>query len=385
MTSLPDVQLVLRPGIVEFGWGQPDQALLPVARLGQAAQQALAQAGGDALSYGAEQGPGRLLTEIAAWLRRTEGLVLPLDQLVVTGGVSQALDLLCTILTRPGDAILVQAPTYHLALRIFRDHGLDLVPVPGDDAGLRPDALVEAVATLRRVGRAPRFLYLVPTFANPSSLTLDADRRAAIVAFAQEAGLLVLEDDVYHDLWYDAPPPASLYALAPAGPVVRLGSFSKVLAPGLRLGWLAASPEIAQRFTGSGMVDSGGGVNHFTAHVVAAYLAHGWLDEHLEVLREAYQGRRAALLAALEKELPPGCRWTTPGGGIFVWLRLPPGCDGRALLPAAEAAGVSYLPGTQFYAGGGGEPFCRLAFSLLAPEEMARGIARLATVLGASA
>ncbi len=380
--ALRDVQLALRPGIVEFGWGHPERELLPAARLADAARLALAEAGPAALSYGAEQGPGRLLAQVASWLGREEGAAPPLDQLMITGGISQALDLLCTLLTRPGDTILVQAPAYHLALRIFRDHGLNLAPVAADAEGIAPAALGEALAELRRAGRTARWLYIIPAFSNPGGDTLAPDRRATVLGLAQEAGLLILEDDAYHALWYDAPPPPALYTLAPAGPVVRLGSFSKVLAPGLRLGWLAADPALVRRLTGSGMLDSGGGVHHFTAHVVAAYVAHGRLDQHVARLRDAYRGRRDALLAALSQHLAAaGCAWQAPGGGFFVWLRLPPGIDSAALLPAAEAAGVSYVPGARFYTGSGGEQYCRLAFSLLAPEEMAAGVAALAALL----
>src|SRR5512142_924199 len=186
--TLPDVQLALRPGIVEFGWGHPDLALLPAARLAEAAQLALAEAGPAALSYGAEQGPGRLLDQLGAWLTRREGHAPPPDQLMITGGASQALDLLCTLLARPGDPILVESPVYHLALRIFRDHGLDLVPVAGDESGLRPDALEEALAALQAQRRQPGLLYTVPTFGNPTGATSPLARRLAVVAIAERSG-----------------------------------------------------------------------------------------------------------------------------------------------------------------------------------------------------
>lgn len=377
MNSLPDVQLALRPGIVEFGWGHPDQTLLPAAHLAEAARLALNEAGPAALSYGAEQGPACLLEQVAAWLCRSEGGAPPLDRLLITGGVSQALDLLCTLLTQPGDTVLVQAPVYHLALRIFRDHRLNLLPVAGDAEGLRPDALAEALAAARQAGRPATCLYTVTAFNNPSGATLSPARYATILELVEQAGLLVFEDDVYRPLWYDESPPGALYTSAPAGIVIRLGSFSKVLAPGLRLGWLAAAPEVIRRCTGSGLLDSGGGVNHFTAHVVATYMAQGRLDEHIVALRAAYRARRDALVAALKQFLPGTCAWNRPGGGFFLWLRLPPQVNAAALLPIAEAAGVSYVPGTRFYVGGGGETYLRLAFTLLPVPEMQEGVRRL--------
>ncbi len=220
----------------------------------------------------------------------------------------------------------------------------------------------------------------MPTFGNPTGLTLAPARREALAALAQEAGLLILEDDVYRELWYDAPPPPPLSRLAP-GAVVRLGSFSKLIAPGLRLGWLVAAPELVQRCAGSGQLDSGGGLSHFAAHVVAAYLDLGLLDGQIEHLRGEYRRRRDALLAALAQQLPAGCQWSAPGGGFFVWVQLPEGCDSVALAAAAAGAGLSYVPGPRFCAGGGGERCLRLAFSLLPAEDLLEGARRLGKVL----
>ena len=379
--SLPDVQLSLRADIIDCSWGHPALELLPVSGLARATQVALERDGLTALCYGAEQGPGHLLERLCARLGRLEGAVLPSEQMMITGGVSQALDLLCTLLTQPGDVVLVESPTYHLALRVLKDHGVELVPVPADDEGLQVDVLEDVLAGLRRQGRNVRLVYFVPTFSNPRGITMGIERREALVDLAQREDLILLEDDVYHELWYDSPPPASLYSLAPAGPVVRLGSFSKVLAPGLRLGWMLAKPEIVRRCTGSGMLDSGGGVNHFTAHVVVAFVELGLLDEQVETLRASYRQRRDVLLDALASHLPEGCRWSCPGGGFFVWLGFPSGVDSAALLPVAESVGVSYVPGARFYTGGDGAQYCRLAFTLFSPEELAEGARLLASAL----
>jgi 2-aminoadipate transaminase len=381
MEAAPDIQLFLRPGIVELMWGHPDLTLLPVDGLSQAAQMALERDGPLALSYGAEQGPMRLIEQVCARFGRLEGIASPPEQMMITGGTSQALDMLCTVLTRPGDVALVESPVYHLALRIFRDHGLCLAPVPSDSEGLRVDALEQALAELERQERRACFLYIVPTFNNPTGLTLTFERREALVAMAQRAGLIVLEDDAYCELWYDAPPPPPLYNLALLGSVVRLGSFSKVLAPGLRLGWMLAAPEMVRRCVGCGMLDSGGGFNHFTAHVAAAFIELGLLDEQVSMLRTSYRQRRDVLLDSLASHLPEGCEWVCPGGGFFVWLRLPSGVDSAAFLPAAESAGVSYVPGARFYTGGGGEQYCRLAFTLVPMTELEEGACRLGAAL----
>ena len=377
---LPDTQLFLRPGIIEMNWGNPAPALLPAESIAQAADLALRQDGPAALAYGAEQGPGRLLEPLAAWLSRRENAAIDPDQLFITGGVSQGLDLLCTLLSQAGDTVLVQAPVYHLALRIFADHGLALMPVGSDEEGVRVEAVAAALDRLAAQGRRPRFLYTVPTWCNPTGISLAADRRRALAALAERHKLLILEDDVYRELWYDAPSPPPLQHLAPEH-VIRLGSFSKILAPGLRLGWLVAPPALVRRCAGCGLLDSGGGVSHFAAHVAAGLFEMGMLDAHIERLRSAYRARRDALLAALEQHMPERCSWPAPAGGFFVWVRLPDDRDSTALLRDAEAAGVSYVPGSRFFVDGRKTGHLRLAFSLLREDELAEGARRLGRVI----
>jgi DNA-binding transcriptional MocR family regulator len=384
MLDLPTIQLIRRPGIIELGWGHPNAALLPVAGMRQAAAAALDRWGAEALNYGADQGAGPLLAWLSDRIAKTEGRAPAAGEIMFTGGVSQALDQVCTLCTQPGDIVLVESPTYHLAIRILRDHPLELIPIPADQHGLRVDALAETIAGLRRAGRRPRLLYLVPTFHNPTGASLEARRRAALAALAAEEQLLVVEDDVYRELSYDGPAPPSLWSLAPPDTVVRLGSFAKSLAPGARLGWLTAGPAIAGRLIGSGLLDSGGGVNHFTALVVTAFCASGQYDEQIVRLRASYRERRDALLEGLAAHLPSGCEWTSPGGGFFIWVRLPEGLDAAALLPRAEAAGVSYIPGSRFHSGGGGANTLRLAFSLYDPNELIEAARRLGSAIRAA-
>ena len=380
--SLPDVQYVLRPGVIEFRSGHPDLALLPAAGLLQAAQIVFEREAGQALSYGAEQGPGRLIAQLCSWLAREENRAPPPQQVMITGGSSQALDMLCKLFTKPGQIALVQCPTYYLALRIMRDdRQLNLVAIPGDDDGLQVDALEKTLMSLQRQGQKARLLYLVPTFNNPSGTTLNYERRRQLVKLARDYDLLVVEDDVYHQLWYDAAPPPSIYSLAPAGPVVRLGSFAKILAPGLRLGWMQAAPEMVQRCVNSGVFESGGGVGPFTAHLVAAFIELGLLDQQIKMLRENYRHRRDILMNALRNHLPETCRFVKPGGGFFVWLKLAPGTDCVALLPAAEACGVSYVPGVRFHSDAHGGNFCRLNFTMVSVEDIEKGAHRLGAVL----
>src|SRR5262245_9478194 len=377
MFDLPTIQLVQRPGIIELGWGHPNAALLPVADMRRAAIEALDRDGAAALAYGADQGAGPLLAWLRERIERTEGCTVAPDEIMITGGVSQALDQICTLCTRPGDVALVEAPTYHLAVRILRDHPLDLVPVPADADGIQVDALATTIAELRKTNRPPRLLYLVPTFHNPTGVSLSAERRTTLVELAAAEELLIVEDDVYRELAYDGPAPPSLWSIAPSGTVARLGSFAKSLAPGVRLGWLTADRALVGRIAGSGLVDSGGGVNHFAAMVVAALCSSGLFEAQVARLRAAYRAQRDTLLEGLAEHLPPGCIWEVPAGGFFVWVRLPPGLDAAELLPHAEAAGVAYLPGERFFVGGGEANALRLAFSLYAPEELVEAARRL--------
>jgi DNA-binding transcriptional MocR family regulator len=379
--SFSEVQYDLRPGIIEFRSGHPDLALMPAAGLLQAAQVVLEREAPQALSYGAEQGPTCLIQQLSDWLERIEGEKPASEQLMITGGASQALDMLCMLLTQPADVALVQSPTYHLALRVMRDHQLELVPIPDDAEGMQIDALEETIESLQRREKQPRLLYLVSTFGNPSGTTLGVKRRQALAELAQQSDLIVVEDDVYYQLWYDSSPPPPLYSLSTSESFIRLGSFSKILAPGLRLGWMHASPKIVQRCVQSGVLDSGGGLGHFTAHIVAAFIELGLLDTHVESLRTQYQKRRDVLVAALADHLPPDCHWITPQGGFFVWLRLPEGINSDVFLQSAEDTGVSYVPGTLFFAEGGGENYCRLNFTMVPMNELEEGARRLGSAL----
>ncbi len=382
--QLPSSQLVIRPGIIELSWGQPDAALLPAAQLSRAAVAALAESGADALAYGANSGPGPLLAWLRQRIERTEGKAVAADEIIITGGNSEGLDQIATLGTRPGDVVLVESPTYHLAVSIMRDHPLELVPVPVDSEGLNVEAVQAALDGLRRAGKTARLLYTVPTFHNPTGVTLSPARRQALVALAEREGLLIIEDDVYRELAYDAPAAPSLWRLAPPNTVVRLGSFAKSLAPGMRLGWITGPAALVQKIANSGLRESGGGANHFAAMVAAAFCQLGLYDDHVAGLRAAYRARRDALLAALEAHMPPGATWTRPGGGFFIWVTLPPGLQAGPLLAAAETAGMSYLPGSLFHLDGGGGTTLRLAFSLFGPDDLAEGARRLAGVVAAA-
>lgn len=372
------VQKEIPAGMIDLGVGQPSPALLPVEAIAQAAADCTGRREPGLLAYGIEQGEGRFRAALAEFLAARTAAPVDPESLLVTNGASQALDLVCTLFTRAGDAVLVEEPTYFLALKIFADHRLRVLPLPMDARGLDLEAAAEA---LRR--EQPALLYTIPTYQNPTGLTLAAERRAALAALCRESGALLVADEVYHLLAFGAPPPPPLAGSAAAGGVVALGSFSKILAPGLRLGWLQAGPELIARCVNCGLLDSGGGLNPFASGVVRSAITLGLLDLHLERLRAVYAARAAALCAALRRHLPPGAAFEAPQGGFFVWVKLPRGLDSGRLLAAAKARGVEFMPGPRFSCRGALAECLRLSFAFYDIPELEEGAARLGAAIRA--
>jgi DNA-binding transcriptional MocR family regulator len=375
-TTLPTVQFRTGEGTIDLGWGHPHPASLPVDAWAEATEAALRRYGASALTYGHPTGPGPLIEWLCGRLGEVDGPAPDPGQTFVTAGASHALDLTASILCRPGDVVLVDSPTYHLALRVIADHRVDIVPAPVDAGGIDPAATAELVRAIGRQGRRVPMLYLVPTFNNPTGRSLSAERRTALVAAAQRTGMTLVEDDTYRELAYPAPAPASLFSGAETGSVVRIGSFAKSVAPGLRLGWLTAAAPVVGALAARGYVDSGGGVNHTNALTLAEFGVSGSYRRHVEAIRSRYRRQRDALVTAVRRDLPQA-EFTVPAGGWFLWLRLPAPGGGTELLPCAEAAGVSYVPGRQFFVTDTGHRYLRLSFSLFDPETLAAGVRRL--------
>jgi len=373
-------QNTLREGFVEFAFGEPDPALLPVGLVREAAERALLSAGPAALAYGSSEGPEALRAAIAARTAAKEGLPLAAEDVLVSGGNSQALGQALTMLTEPGDVVFVECPTYNLALGIIADHPVDVVGVPMDGEGLDVGALEAAVREVKASDRRARLLYTIPTFHNPAGVSLSEPRRRRLLELARREDLIVVEDDVYRELVFEGKAPPALRAMDPAAPVVRLGSFSKSLAPGLRLGWFDAPAELRERLAASGVLESGGCVSQFPAHVVAALLDAGAYGAHVTALRLAYASRCDALTGALREQLPAGCSVTAPAGGYFLWLTLPAGLTASELLPVAERHRVAFAPGRRFCTDGDDRSL-RLAFSLYDEADLAEGGRRLAAAI----
>jgi 2-aminoadipate transaminase len=384
--DLPLVQFVRRDGVINLAWGHPDPDLLPVHELRAAAAATLDRYGAGALNYGPAEGPGPLVAWVCRRLGEVDARAPERSSVLATAGTSHALDQVATLLAGPGDVCLVESPTYHLAIRILRDHPLDLEGVPFDDGGLSVDALPGILVRLRREGRRPRLLYTVPTFHNPTGISMLPERRARLVELAVDEGFRIVEDDAYRELSYDGPAPPSLWSIAPPGVVIRLGTFAKSLAPGLRAGFLTADEATVGRFRDGGVLDSGGGISHFSSLVVAEFARGGAYAANVERLRDAYRQRRDAMLAEIDERMPPGIGRVLPAGGYFAWLTLPRGSDMRSLLAAAEASGTSFAPGAVFHLEGGSDSTAlRLAFSRYPPFDLREAVRRLASAVRVAA
>ena len=377
---LPSLLISIPEGVIDLGWGHPSPRLHPTDMLRRATDIVLADGAPIPLQYGATQGYGPLLHSLAEFLSAQDSYTSPVSpqELFLTAGASQAIDHTTTLFTQTGDTVFVEEPTYYLIQSIFEDHGLKVVGVPTDNDGLRMDAL-EAMLADRSVP-APKMLYIIPTYQNPSGSVLPADRRSKLVELAQQHGFLVLADEVYNLLHYGKPPPPPIasFDTSEDGCVISLGSFSKILGPGLRTGWLQARPPLIQRFATAGLTISGGGLNHFTSTLVHAVLEQGMLQDNIAILRSTYGERVSAMTAALRKHLGDVVDFTAPGGGYFFWLTFNDSTNTDALLPIAQEHGVNYRPGTAFSAQGAFTNAIRLAFALYEPDMLAEGVQRIA-------
>ena len=360
--------LTARPGMISFAGGLPAPELFDVAGLREAFAAAIAD-GGRTLQYSTTEGDPELRAAIAARLT-VRGLPTEADGVLVTSGSQQALTLAATVLIEPGDAVLVEEPSYLAALQAFSLAGARVIPVACDDEGLDPDAVIAAAAVHR-----PRLLYTIPTFHNPTGRTLSLERRHALVAAAERCGLWLVEDDPYGELRYRGEPLPSLATLA-QDRTLSLSTLSKIAAPGLRVGWIRTPAPLRRPLV---VAKQAADLHSSTIDQAAAahWLATVDLDAHIAGLRAAYGARRDALLADLAAALPPGSTHNHPDGGMFVWARLPDGWDSDDLLRRALTRDVAFVPGFPFFAGPPDRAALRFSFTTHPPDEIAEGLARL--------
>ena len=357
-----------KPGIISFAGGLPSPKTFPVSAFAEACAKVLREDGPAALQYAASEGYAPLREMVAAMLPWN---VDP-AQVLITTGSQQGLDLLAKILIDKDSPILVETPTYLGALQAFTPMEPQVLSVASDDEGIDVDDLA-------RKAKGARFLYVLPNFQNPTGRTMSEARRAALSARAAELGLPIVEDNPYGDLWFDTPPPLPLSARNPDG-CLYLGSFSKVLAPGLRLGFLVAPkalyPKLLQAKQAADLHSPG-----FNQRMVAEVMKDGFLDRHVPTIRALYKSQRDAMLAALQREMPSDVSWNTPDGGMFLWARLPAGMNAVALLPKAVDKNVAFVPGAAFYADNADERTLRLSFVTASIAQINTGIAALAAAI----
>jgi len=361
------LKITERPGIISLAGGLPSADTFPIEAMADATAKVLREQPREALQYASSEGFAPLREWIAAEMA-THGVHADADQVLITTGSQQGLDLVGKVLLDPGSAVAVESPTYLGALQAFAPYEPVFHPVDGDDEGPTAEGLAPA--------RHARFIYLLPNYQNPSGRCLSAARRFELVDAAAELGLPIVEDNPYGDLWFDEPPPPPLAARA-GDAAVYLGSFSKVLAPGLRLGYVIAPkllyPKLLQAKQAADLHTPG-----FNQRVVYEVIKNGFLRDHVPTIRARYKAQRDAMQAALLAHLPPGCHWQKPVGGMF---ELPAQLDAAALLPAAVEAGMAFVPGAPFFSAGGHANTLRLSFVTVPPARIEQGVAMLGRVL----
>ena len=369
-----------RPEVVSLAGGMPFVQALPAESFADSVHRLLVSRGAQALQYGSGQGDVTLREQIIEVMREV-GISAHSDDVVVTTGSQMALDLVTRVFCDPGDLVLVEAPSYVGALGVFRSYQCQVVHVTMDEQGLVPEALRAAIAAARERGQRIKLIYTIPSFHNPAGVTQGPQRRQEILAIAQAERILLLEDDPYGLLGFDGSVPRATRADDAEG-VVYLGSFSKTIASGLRVGWALAPHGVREKL----VLAAESAVlcpSNYAQLTVSEYLATQPWREQIKAFREIYRERRDALLDSLAAMMPEGTRWTVPAGGFYSWVTLPPGLDATSMLPRAVAALVAYVPGTGFYVDGQGREHLRLSYCYPSPERIREGVRRLAGVIEA--
>ncbi len=373
------LKLTERADVISFAGGLPDPETYLLEEVQAAAAEVLATAGRAALGYNPTAGLTPLRDWVAGWMTQ-RGRPTSTDEVVITTGGIAALDLVCKVLLDPGDVVVAGQPTFLAALGVFRSYQACVVGVPLDDDGLRTDALEACLRDLRRRGRRPRFIYTVPTFQNPTGLTLSRSRRTRLVALAAEYGVPLVEDDPYRELRYEGEPLPLLAALDPA-PVIHLNTFSKIFTPGVRLGWIVAPPGMGTALLRVKQTQDQC-ASTLGQHLTLAFASKGLIDRQVRAAVDHYRRKRDRTLAALRAHMPETVGWTRPMGGFYTWIRLPEGVHARPLMArAVEEAAVAFVPGPAFFADGAGADQLRLCFSYVPEDRIEPGVQRLARTI----
>ncbi|MDX6485263.1 MAG: 2-aminoadipate transaminase [Gaiellaceae bacterium] len=364
------------PGIISFAGGFPDPRTFPRERASALLAEFAAAGEVSAFQYAPTRGLAGPLDAVAGRIESQQGRRPADDELVITSGGIEALELVCKSFLDRGDTVVVEGPTYLGAIMAFRGYEAEIVAVPMDDQGLQVDDLERRLAA----GLQPKLLYTIPDHQNPAGVSLPAERRVLLVELARRYGFLIVEDVAYRELSFDGETAASLWSLAP-DVVVQAGTTSKTFFPGVRLGWAAAPVEVSAQLA-SAKQNTDQCASALAQRLFEEYVRRGWIDEQLVASRALYRTKCERMLAALERHMPEGARWTRAHGGFFSWLTLPSGVDSEELAKRAVEGGVGIVPGSLFYPDGRGRDALRLSFSLVDEQQIDDGIERLASLVG---
>ena len=374
------LKLVESSDIISLAGGLPAPETFPVEQIKAITQDVLTNHADKALQYGTTKGFTPLRLALARWMERRYGIPTSKVEIMMVAGSQQALDLIGRVFINPGDLVVVEGPTYLAALQAFKYYDPEFISIPMDHDGMRVDLLEEKLRELKAQGKKVKFVYTVSTFQNPMGVTMSVDRRKRLVELADEYDFLIVEDSPYTELRYSGDPVPPVKHFDDTGRVIYLGTFSKILAPGFRLGWIAAQPQFIRKMEiAKQSIDL---CANTLAQVIAwKYVENGYLDEHIPRIIEFYKPRRDAMLEALEEYMPEGVEWTRPDGGMFIWLTLPEGIDTKMMLEKAVAKGVAYVPGEAFFAHRDVKNTMRLNFTYVPEETIREGVRRLAEVI----
>jgi 2-aminoadipate transaminase len=368
-----------QPDIISFGGGLPGPETFPVKDLEDIACQVLRDKGALALQYGPTEGEMPFREEIAKWLSREKADIKP-ENILVTAGSQQGLDILSKVFLDPRDIVIVELPSYIGGLQAFTAYRARMIGVPQDSKGMKTDRLEEVLRRLAKRGKKPKFIYVVPDFQNPSGITMSLERRKRLLELAHEYEVPVIEDSPYRALRYRGENVPAIYSLESENHVIVLGTFSKLLAPGLRLAWILAPTEWMDR-----MVVAKQSMDlcspSYTQLMAAEYLKRGLLSKQIENIRRAYGKKLEAMLEALRKHMPKGVEWSRPEGGLFLWVKLPKKMSANELFPKAIEKKVAYVVGSAFHCNGKGQNTMRLNFSYSSEQQIDEGIRRLAVMI----
>ncbi len=373
------LKITRQPDIISFGGGLPSPETFPITEMAEISSQLLREKGTVALQYGPTEGEPALREEIAKWMAREKPTVNP-ENILVTSGSQQGLDIIAKLFLDPNDMAIVELPSYMGGLQAFSAYRAKLIGVPQDNNGMQMDLLEKTLAKLAKRGRKPKFIYVVPDFQNPSGVTMTLERRKRLLELAHIYDLPIVEDSPYRDLRFAGDFVPMICSLDKENYVIALGTFSKLLCPGFRLAWITAATDWTERMVAAKQsMDLSTPI--FTQLIVAEYMKRGLLPQQVEKIRKLYARKRGVMINALRRYMPKGVEWTEPEGGLFLWVKLPKHMDTTTLFPKAVENKVAYVVGSSFHCNGKGQNTMRLNFSYPSEEQIEEGIKRLAKML----